>query len=155
MPDIEETKEWVGLLHAGQVDKTGAPYITHVMGVYERLCRLFPEAGIDVRLAALLHDTVEDCDISPDDLRARGYSENTIAIVEAVTIDPSDGFTYQQRMENLAATGPLAAVQVKVCDLMDNSDPVRLAKLPPERAQSLAKHYQRALEVMRKRLSRG
>ena len=83
-----------------------------------------------------------------DQLRARGYPEETIAIVEAVTKDPDDGLTYAQRIEGLAASGPKGAIQVKICDLMDNSDPQRLAALPEDKAKSLAKRYDRALDVL-------
>jgi len=140
---------WVRMLHEGQTDKAGRPYIQHAMRVYRHLRETFPEAGEDVQHAALLHDTIEDCGISAADLRARGYSETTVRIVEAVTRTPQDGLTYAQKIEQLAASGPLGAVQVKICDLLDNSDASRLAELPAEKAASLSKRYRRALEVLR------
>jgi len=148
MPNIDETKIWVTELHDGQFDKAGAPYIGHVMRVFQRLLKTFPDANEDVLHAALLHDAIEDCDITAADLRARGYSENTIRIVEAVTKDPDDGLTYAQRIDRLASSGPMGAVQVKICDLMDNSDAKRLSALPVEKAASLSKRYQRALNVL-------
>jgi len=145
MPSIEDTKAWANDLHDGQVDKAGAPYIGHVMRVYAGVREVFPEAGEDVLHAALLHDAIEDCAVTAEDLRARGYSAECIAIVEAVTKNPADGLTYAQRIERLAASGPRGAIQVKISDLMDNSDPARLAALPAETAASLSKRYQKAL----------
>ena len=112
----------------------------------------FPEASEDALHAALLHDVIEDCDITADDLRQKHYTEETIEIVEAVTKNPDDGLTYAERIESLAQRGPLGAVQVKLCDLMDNSDPERMKALPEEKAASLSKRYNRAIEVLKTRL---
>ena len=148
MPSIENTKAWVAELHDGQVDKAGAPYIGHVLRVFQRLVRSFPDACEDVLHAALLHDAIEDCGITADTLRDRGYSDATIGIVMAVTKNPADGLTYAERIDRLAASGPIGAVQVKICDLMDNSDPKRLSALPAERAASLSRRYEQALAVL-------
>lgn len=146
MPSLEETKSLVAELHAGQLDKGGAPYIGHVLRVYNRLLKKFPDANEDVLHAALLHDAIEDCDFTAADLRSRGYSEKTINVVEAVTKNPNDGLTYAERIERLATSGNRGAIQVKICDLMDNSDPQRLAVLPTTKARSLSKKYLSALE---------
>ncbi len=148
-PDIEKTKAFAEKLHRGQTDKAGAPYIGHVLRVYRNLLRLFPDASSDEQRAALLHDVIEDCDVCASDLRSAGFSERTVAIVEAVTKRADDGLTYIERIERLAASGDVSAMRVKVADLTDNSDPARLAVLPPEKAQSLGKRYGRALEILR------
>ncbi|MAW82086.1 MAG: phosphohydrolase [Parvularcula sp.] len=148
MPTIPDTKSWVSRLHDGQVDKAGAPYIGHVVRVFQRLLQAFPEACEDIQHAALLHDAIEDCEITPQDLRNRGYSEKTIEIVEAVTKKPEDGLTYAERIERLALSGNRGAIQVKICGLMDNSDPKRFSSLPEEKAASLSRRYQRALSVL-------
>ncbi|MBL4804466.1 MAG: HD domain-containing protein [Alphaproteobacteria bacterium] len=149
---LEKTSSWVCKLHDGQVDKAGRPYVEHVLRVYEHVRETFPEASEDTLHAALLHDVIEDCDITADDLRQKYYSEETIEIVEAVTKNPDDGLTYAERIESLAQRGPLGAVKVKLCDLMDNSDPERLKILPEEKAASLSKRYSRAIEVLKTRL---
>lgn len=153
MPSIEETKLWVRDLHSGQTDKAGQPYIGHVLRVYENLLRLFPDAGDDTQHAALLHDTIEDCDVDADDLRARGYSENVVCMVEAVTKDTDEALTYAERIERLAQSGDTAAIQVKIADLTDNSDPERLAALPADKSASLSKRYSNALDALYKVLS--
>lgn len=88
MPTIEETQAWVHDLHHGQTDKAGQPYVDHVLRVHSRLLSLFPDASADVEHAALLHDAIEDCDVTADNLRRRGYSDAKIRIVEAVTKRP-------------------------------------------------------------------
>jgi (p)ppGpp synthase/HD superfamily hydrolase len=154
MPTIDDTKAWVTELHDGQFDKAGAPYIGHVLRVFRTLLRTFPDASEDVQHAALLHDTIEDCGITAETLRNLGYSEATIEIVAAVTKIPGDGLTYAERIDRLAASGPIGAVQVKICDLMDNSDPTRLSALPAEKAASLSRRYERALKGLRVSLAR-
>ena len=51
-------------LHKGQKDKSGEPYILHV----ERVACNFPNDSPEY-LVALLHDTVEDTEVTIDDLR--------------------------------------------------------------------------------------
>ena len=146
MPTIEETKAWARALHDGQVDKAGAPYIGHVLRVHQNLLSRFPEADEETQQAALLHDAMEDCGVEARDLRARGYSEATIQIVVAVTKDPGSGLTYAERMERLAQSGLVGAIQVKIADLMDNSDAARLSRLPKDVASSLSARYSKALD---------
>lgn len=149
MPTIEDTKQWVRELHKDQTDKAGKPYIGHVLRVHQHLLRIFPHAGENTEHAALLHDTIEDCGISANDLRARGYSEATIQMVQAVTKDPKDGMTYAERIASLAQSGKFGAMKVKIADLTDNSDPARLSALPAEKAASLRSRYLNALEVLK------
>lgn len=153
MPTIEETKLWVGDLHYGQTDKAGRPYVEHVLRVHERLRALFPDVSIDAEHAALLHDTIEDCEVTADDLRQRGYSEETIRIVEAVTKPKDSAQSYADRIEHLAASGLAGALQVKIADLSDNSDPSRLAMLPADQAASLGHRYRSAIDRLRAVLS--
>lgn len=149
---VHDTQSWMIALHAKQTDKAGNPYAQHPLRVHMNLQRLFPDAEEDTHHAALLHDVMEDCGITAEDLRQRGYSEQCIATVAAVTKNPHDGLTYAQRIEKLAVKGPLAAIQVKLCDLLDNNNPDRLKGLPADTAVSLSKHYSKAINVLTERL---
>lgn len=153
MPTIEETQAWAHDLHHGQTDKAGQPYVDHVLRVHSLLLLLFPEVSTAVEHAALLHDAIEDCDVTADDLRRRWYSVETIQIVEAVTKRPDSKQTYAERIENLARSGPLGALQVKIADLLDNSDPARLALLPEDKFASLRQRYRKALDRLQAALS--
>lgn len=53
--------------HQGQTDKAGMPYHLHPERVAAR-CATDAE-----RIVALLHDTIEDTDVSPDYLLSRGF----------------------------------------------------------------------------------
>ncbi len=152
MPTIEETKSWASELHHGQTDKAGQPYVEHVLRVHQRLLSLFPDASIDAEHAALLHDAIEDCGVTADDLRQQGYSQETIKIVEAVTKWPDGKQTYAERIEHLAQSGHTGALQVKLADLSDNSDPARLALLPDDKAASLKLRYEKAIKRLQAEL---
>ncbi|XOV84920.1 MAG: HD domain-containing protein [bacterium] len=150
---IHDTKSWIIALHAKQTDKAGHPYAQHPLRVQMRLLELFPSVDEDTRHAALLHDVMEDCGITAGELRRRGYSERTIQTVAAVTKNKNDGLTYGQRISQLADNGPLAAIQVKLCDLLDNNDPNRLSALSEEQSRSLNKRYSKAIQVLKARLT--
>ena len=60
----EKTIEFIRRAHAGQVDKGGQPYHLHPMAVAELLP---PESDEDEYLAALLHDVLEDTDVTESD----------------------------------------------------------------------------------------
>ena len=150
---VHDTVSWIIKLHAGQTDKAGRAYAQHPLRVHMRLQALFPDAGEDVRHAALLHDVMKDCGVTADDLHQRGYSDDTIDIVSALTKKPDDGRTYAQRIEWLAEQGTVGAMQVKLCDLLDNTDPERLGELPDAQAASLSQRYAKAIERLTSRLA--
>jgi len=102
--------------HAGQVDKAGEPYILHPLRV---MLSVPPEA----RIAAVLHDVLEDSDISSDDLLAEGFSPENLAVLDAVSRRP--GESYHSFIVR-CSKNPLARI-VKLADLRDNCDMSRLA----------------------------
>jgi (p)ppGpp synthase/HD superfamily hydrolase len=132
--------------HAGQVDKAGNPYLEHVVTV-AKLCR---EHGPEAVAAGLLHDIVEDTDVTLDDLRASGMPETVVQAVDAVTRRP--GETYQNFIAR-AASDPLGRF-IKLADNETNSDPARLAKLDPEQADWFRRKYAAAREVLENGASR-
>ena len=68
--------------HNGQNRKSGEPYITHPLHVALYLCELnFDKETI---AAALLHDLIEDTDISYEDLK-KEFGEEVAEIVDGVT----------------------------------------------------------------------
>ena len=52
--------------HEGQIDKSGKPYIGHPVRVMNRV------EGERERMAAVLHDVIEDTRVTAEDLRAAG-----------------------------------------------------------------------------------
>lgn len=116
-------------LHAGQTDKVGAPYIGHLARVAGNLERLWPDAPLDEVEAAWLHDSLEDTEATEASLLAEGVSAETVRIVRAVT-RPEGATNYLAWIAELAASGDMPALRVKLADNLDNSDPARVLALP-------------------------
>ncbi len=134
MPTLEHAIALAIQAHQGQVDKAGQPYILHPLRVMFRL------SGETEQIVGVLHDVIEDSDLTPDDLRRHGYSEEIITALEHVTRRPDE--TYEEFVQR-SRQHPIAC-RVKQADLEDNMDVRRLSNPPsPQDLQRLAR-YRRA-----------
>ncbi len=106
-------------VHRDQFDKVGVPYIYHPIHLAEQMD---DEASTCV---ALLHDTVEDGDITFDDLKQQGFYDEIIEAVQLLTHDPE--VPYMDYVAKVK-TNPLAT-KVKLADLHHNSDLTRMAEI--------------------------
>lgn len=100
------------------------------------------EYGGDVieQVAALLHDVVEDTDHTLDELAAKGVPPAALEIVRLLTRAPGEprGPYYARIREH----EPARRVKL-LADVASNSDPGRMALLPPEeRAKKSVKYAQ-------------
>ncbi|MEX0930716.1 MAG: HD domain-containing protein [Candidatus Paceibacterota bacterium] len=79
---IERAYAFSEKAHEGHMRYSGEKYMSHVATVAHRLA----EMGMGPRTiaAALLHDTIEDTDVTPDDIRAN-FGEEILFLVEGVT----------------------------------------------------------------------
>ena len=102
--------------HAGQVDKAGVDYIQHPLYVASQV-KTEQEKAV-----ALLHDVLEDSDITAADLLAYGLSNKVVTAVQTLT--KKKGQSYQDYLEKVKSNN-LARV-VKLADLKHNSDLSRL-----------------------------
>lgn len=102
--------------HAGQLDKCGIPYIAHPLHVAEQMD---DETSTCI---ALLHDAVEDSDVTLDDL-ARDFPPEVVEGVRLMTHDPAVDYLDYVR----AIKGNPAAEKVKLADLAHNSDETRFS----------------------------
>lgn len=125
--------------HAGQLDKCGAPYIAHPLHVAEQMD---DEASTCV---ALLHDVVEDSDVTLDDL-AREFPPEVVEGVRLMTHDPEVDYLDYVR----AIRGNPLATKVKLADLAHNSDETRFAGHPvaPEELERRRRKYAAAREIL-------
>jgi (p)ppGpp synthase/HD superfamily hydrolase len=133
MPTIEDAIKLALEKHHGQTDKAGEPYILHPLRV---MAQMQTEAE---QIVAVLHDVVEDTDVTLDALRQMGFSEE---IVEAIDhLSRRDDETYEQFIQRIKPN-PLA-VRVKLGDLRDNMDLRRNATLD-EKALERFQRYRKA-----------
>jgi len=124
--------------HKEHTDKTGLPYIFHPFHLAEQM-----ETEDEV-IVALLHDVVEDSNITLEDLRARGFSENVMEAVSLLTHD--NGVEYMDYIEKIKSN-PLA-VKVKLADLRHNSDVTRLDEID-DKASARIEKYNVAMSALK------
>ncbi len=110
--------------HHGQMDKSGVPYIFHPIHLAEQMEDEFSCC------AALLHDIVEDTDVTLDALAA-AFPAEVVTAVALLTHDPrEDYFDYIRRIKE----NPLAR-KVKLADLNHNCNATRFAGVPVPESQ--------------------
>jgi len=123
-------------VHAKQQRKDGTPYIAHAIRVAIR-CNTKPQ-----KIVALLHDTVEDTDLTFDDLREIGFTEDIIEAVDSVTRRPYESYVEFIHRAKLNELGRV----VKLADIDDNLEDQ--TALDPDEASFLKKRYLKAMEVL-------
>ena len=134
--DIEAAKALATKAHEGQTDKAGLPYITHPERVASRLTT--PEA----KVVCWLHDTVEDTSITVQDIAGQ-FGLETAAAVDAIS--RRDGEAWSDYIDRVAAN-PVAR-QVKISDLIDNSNLSRIPHVTMKDVERQAK-YNKALKKL-------
>lgn len=102
--------------HAGQVDKGGNPYIGHPFRVAAK-CK-----KEDEKIVAVLHDTIEDTEITPVYLAKHGFPQRIVDGVLSVTHREGENYEDFIKRASLNALGKA----VKIADLEDNMDIRRL-----------------------------
>lgn len=138
---ILEAFQIAAQLHAGQVDAAGRPYIEHLVRVFLRT--LAGGGDRDQQIASLLHDAIEDGKTTAAKLLELGVPQGSVDLV--VILDRGSR-TYLQYIQDVKMFP--RAVLIKLADLEDNSDPARLALLPPATAARLSAKYAAAFEEL-------
>lgn len=124
-------------VHRGQLDKGGNDYINHPIRVSENC-----NSG-DEKVVALLHDTIEDGDITADYLLMQGFPHDIVDAVLSVSRKRGeDYFEFIQRCK----ANPIGR-RVKICDLEDNMDITRLKELTEKDIERLKK-YHKAYKIL-------
>ena len=123
--------------HGEMIDKSGQPYLMHPL-------RVMMEQTTDAaRMAGVLHDVVEDTEITLQDLRTAGIPENSLAAIALLTHD--DETPYDEYIEQLKPNS--IARSVKLADLRDNMNVLRLPGFTAKDLKRLKK-YRRAYEFL-------
>lgn len=139
MPTLEDAIALAVEAHRGQVDHVDQPYILHPLRVMFRL-----EDELD-RIVAVLHDVIEDTNLTLDDLRQQGYSEEVLAALDGVTRREDE--SYEDFVERSLAH-PISR-RVKLADLDDNMDIRRLSTPLNKQDFDRLQRYRRAWDRLR------
>lgn len=116
---IEKAIEIAAQAHSGQVDRGGKPYILHSLRVMAAV------NSVDEKIAAVLHDVVEDTDVTLEILRQEGFSDTVLAAIDALTKKRGES---KMDAAIRASKNPIA-LAVKLADNNDNMDMRRLGTL--------------------------
>lgn len=123
--------------HKYQKDKTGLPYVFHPFHLAEQM------KDETTTIIALLHDVIEDADITFDDLKNEGFPEEVIDALKLLTHSP-----YVPYMDYIAGIkNNKAATEVKLADLRHNSD-MRRYDTVTERDIERQKKYLKAIKFL-------
>lgn len=125
--------------HHGQVDYNGIPYIFHPIHLAEAM-----EDEISC-CAALLHDVVEDTEVTMEEL-AKEFPPEVIEVLKLLTHEEgTDYFDYVRSIK-----GNPVAVKIKLADLAHNSDQSRCvgSGLTEEKLVYWKQKYAKATEIL-------
>ena len=137
MSTIERAIEIAARAHAGYVDKAGAPYVFHPLRL------MFAVSGPYERMAAVLHDVVEDTAVTLEDLRLEGFPAEVVDAVDALS--KKEG---ESRLDAAmrASRNPVARV-VKLADVKDNMELSRITN-PSEKDYARLKEYEKVRTLL-------
>ena len=140
----DKTLLLVSDLFKNKKDKEGEPYINHLIRVSVKL------DTDELKIAGLLHDVLEDTNVTKDDLKDLGYSDRIIKIVDSVT--NKKGEDYNTKIKGIIDSGDIDVIKLKYADMLDNADKERLARLSIITRNRLNKKYKNNLELLEKAL---
>ena len=123
--------------HKEQTDKNGIPYIYHPIHLAEQMS---DEAEV---CAALLHDVIEDTDVTFEQLEAEGFTPEIITALRFLT--HNDNIPYLDYVAEIKTNS--IATKVKLADLKHNSDLTRLGHVDG-RALIRVEKYKKAIALL-------
>lgn len=159
---VERAVEFAKTAHEGQFRKTGEPYIVHPLAVK----KILEEWGMDedTVIAGILHDTVEDTEVTLDDIRNE-FGESVAFLVDGVTklstartgmrdIDTYLPATRDNFLRLMIALGD--DIRVLIIKLADRLHNLRtLSALPPDKQKKIAKETLEVFASLADRLNMG
>ena len=126
-PELGDAIVLATSLHKGQVDKVGEPYILHPLAV------MLKGKCEKERIVGVLHDVLEDCLITKEDLRKLDYPEEILEALDLLTKRPEEEKNYSAFIDRIIDSGNRLAISVKINDLGNNLDPDRFPRRPTEK----------------------
>ena len=139
--------------HAEQYDRIGLPAIFHPMRIMMRIeiPENYSDLDIDIlRATAILHDVLEDSDLSPNIIReilykSSGYPYWTVnkVVSDVQILTRTEDESYENYINRVKESSD-NAINIKFADLFDNIS----RKDIPTKKDSLKKRYENALKIL-------
>ncbi len=141
---VKRAYEYADTLHKGQIRQSGEPYISHPLNVAYILAEM--HADRDTICAGLLHDTLEDTNITKEDI-SHDFNQNIANLVDGVTKLSKMNFSSKQD-QNYAntrkiITGITEDVRIIIIKLADRLHNMRTLEFKSE-----FKQKENSLETM-------
>ncbi len=124
--------------HAEQFDKGGKPYILHPLHLMNQL--LFDP---ELATIAVLHDVVEDSNVTVEKLKQAGMSDRVIAALRLLTHEPNQ--SYDDYIKKVCTN--YDAIRVKRKDLEHNSDITRLRGIGQKDLTRMQKYHKAFVQL--------
>lgn len=138
---IKEAYDFIMIKHVDQKRKSGEPYTNHLIWVAYILSTL--ETGPITIAAGLLHDVMEDCDVSREEMVKR-FGEEITTLVEGVTKinkmpfkDEADVYAENHRKIYIAMAKDIRVILIKLADRLHNMR--TLEYMRPDKQQRIAR----------------
>ncbi len=138
---IQEAHAFIMDKHATQKRKSGEPYTNHLLWVAYILATL--QTGPITVAAGLLHDVMEDCNVSRQEMVER-FGEEVTTLVEGVTKinkmpfkDEADVYAENHRKIYIAMAKDIRVILIKFADRLHNMR--TLQYMPPEKQQRISR----------------
>lgn len=137
---IEKSLQIALNAYSGKKDKAGETYILHPLRVMGKLNTL------EEKVVAILHDVIEDSDYTADDLLSEEIPKHIVEAVISLTRNSDE--SYSEFIERVSLNA--LARSVKIADIEDNLNILRLKTIQEKDLKRLEKYY-RAHIVLKKR----
>ena len=142
---IYKSLEIVTRLFNEKCDKGKMPYVIHLLKVYEGVHDYLE------KVCALLHDVIEDTDITYHDLESIGYNKDVLDILKILT--KVKGEDYHKYIDRIISSNNIHAMNIKLSDLRHNMDPTRIKNPTTNDYERISKRYEPAYQRILNKLN--
>ncbi len=137
----ERSYELVKNLFKEKLDKGNSNYLDHL----EHVSQDFKDER--KKSMALMHDVLEDTNVTKEDLMLLGYDKDFIHVLELLT---NTFHTYEEYIENLINSNNKDAFEIKMKDLLHNMDLTRVKKITQKDLKRTEKYIKAYLRIIEK-----
>ena len=136
---LHDAYGFAAFAHKDQLRKSGEPYISHPVAV-ARIVAEELELGANPVMAAFLHDVVEDCPYTIDDIRER-FGDDVAFLVGVVTKQKKAKYDQSKQVDNFrqilsSVQYDVRAILVKLADRLHNMR--TLSSMRPDKQMKIA-----------------
>lgn len=142
---IFKALELVSRLFIDDVDKGGYPYLEHLISVYRNV------SSENQKIVALLHDTIEDKNVTKEDLIELGFPKKIVD--DVAMLSRSKKIEYSKYIDKLVENGSYDALVVKLADLTNNMNLSRIKNPTAEDYARVESRYKPAYEKIINKLN--